>query len=79
VSARALAPRLDTLRGKVVGVLDNQKENAGAVLHAVVEGLQRRGELERVRWLAKNFPAEPAHNIDEIAAECDAVINGVGH
>jgi diacylglycerol kinase family enzyme len=78
-AAVELAPRPGTLRGKLVVVLDNGKQNAAAVLRAVVEDLQRRGALDRVRWLEKNFPAEPMHHADEVFAGCDAIINGVGH
>lgn len=75
----ALAPRPETLDGRRVALLDNQKENAAAVLRAIADELRRRGGLSELVFLSKNFPAEPARNLDEIAAACDVLINGVGH
>ena len=37
-----LAPRLDTLRGKRAGILDNSKANAGTLMLAVTKILQER-------------------------------------
>ena len=78
-SDRALAPRPSNLQGMVIAVLDNRKENADVVLHGVVEALSRRENPPTFVHFLKNFPAEPAHNLDEVVAHCDAVINGVGH
>ncbi len=74
-----LAPRLDALSGKVVGVIDNQKENANFALDAVVDELERRDLGIKILRYNKLFPAQAAHNLDEIVGACDAVINGVGH
>ncbi len=77
--AAGLAPRLNSLKGKVIGVIDNQKENANFALDAVVEELERRKLGIKILRFNKLFPAQAAHNLDEIVDACDAVINGVGH
>ena len=79
LSKADLAPRLDALSGKVVGVIDNQKENANFALDAVVDELERRDLGIKIVRYNKLFPAQAAHNLDEIVGACDAVINGVGH
>jgi hypothetical protein len=38
----ALAPRLDSLKGKRAGILDNSKANAGTLMLAVTKILQER-------------------------------------
>lgn len=76
---RRLAERPSTLHGKVVGVIDNQKENARLVLTTLIDELQKREKLGKVPYFTKSFPAEPARGLPEIVGQCDAIINGVGH
>lgn len=78
-AATSLAPRLNSLKGKVIGVIDNQKENANFALDAVVEELERRNLGIKIVRFSKLFPAQAIHNLDEVVGACDAVINGVGH
>ena len=78
-AAGGLAPRLNSLSGKVIGVIDNQKENANFALDAVVEELERRNLGIKILRFNKLFPAQAAHNLNEVVGACDAVINGVGH
>lgn len=78
-STAGLSPRLASISGKVIGVIDNQKENANFALEAVIEELERRKTGAKIVCYDKLFPAQAAHNLDEIVSQCDAVINGVGH
>lgn len=77
----ALAPRrLTTLDGATVGLLGNSKLNADAVLGAIGELLAQRYGLETVIVRTKpsfSLPA-PAALVDELAANCQVVIAGVG-
>ena len=77
--SRTLAPRLQSLRGARIGILDNCKEFADVVLRGVADALQRDFGVEQVRFWQKSYLGIPSPYAAEMAAECDAVINGVGH
>jgi hypothetical protein len=77
VAAR-LALRLKSVRGARIGILDNCKEFADLVLRGVAEVLERdHGAV--VKFWRKSYLGIPSPFAKEMAAECDAVINGVGH
>ena len=76
---RTLAPRLKTLQGARIGILDNCKEFADLVLRGVAEMLEREHGAARVKFWQKSYLGVPSPYAQEMAAECDAVINGVGH
>ena len=78
-AAGALAPRLQTLRGARIGILDNHKEFADQVLAGVVEALKRDYGVEIIRFWRKDYLGIPSPFSREMAAGCDAVVNGVGH
>ena len=76
--SRKLAPRLTTVRGARIGILDNCKEFADVVLRGVADVLEREhGAI--VKFWQKSYLGIPSPYADEMAAQCDAVINGVGH
>ena len=77
--AKTLAPRLQNLRGARIGILDNCKEFADVVLRGVAEALKRDFGVEQVKFWRKSYLGVPSAYAHEMAAECDAVINGVGH
>jgi hypothetical protein len=57
---RALSPRLAALDGRVAGILDNGKANAGVLMAAVVEQLKSRGVRDAVtRTKPVAGPASP--------------------
>ncbi len=77
-----LAPRrLRTLDGARLGLLDNSKLNAAALLDAIGELLRDRYALKsivvRTKGRGFSYPVEE-RLADEMARECDAVIAGVG-
>ena len=77
-SGSRLAPRLDSVRGKRIGILDNCKEFADIVLRGVALALER-DHGAKVRFWRKSYLGIPSPFAAEMAKECDAVINGVGH
>lgn len=79
IAAKALAPRLTTLAGARIGILDNCKEFADLVLHGVADVLRRDYQPRELRFWRKRYLGIPAPFTAEMAAGCDAVINGVGH
>lgn len=77
-----LAPRrLRTLDGARLGLLDNSKLNAAAVLAAIGELLKERYALESIVVRTKghgfSYPAED-RIVNELVEKCDVVIAGVG-
>ena len=77
--SRKLAPRLESLRGARIGILDNCKEFADVVLRGVADVLEREYGVARVKFWQKSYLGIASPYAQEMAAECDAVINGVGH
>jgi len=79
VERHPIAERLDTLKGKRIGLLDNTKKNADLLLKAAGEILQREFGVAEVIYRRKisSSPGAPAEMLDELAG-CDAVINAYG-
>jgi len=78
-TSKKLAPRLESLRGARIGILDNHKEFADIVLRGVADTLQQECGVEHVTFWQKSYLGIPSPYAEEMAAQCDAVINGVGH
>jgi len=76
---QALAPRLKSIKGARIGILDNCKEFADIVLTGVADVLKATHEVGEVRFWRKSYLGIPSPFAQEMAAQCDAVINGVGH
>lgn len=71
---RALAP------GATLGVLNNGKTNVRLILDQIAAALQARcqfGEIVHMRKPGVAHPC-PEAQLQEFAARCDVVINGVG-
>ena len=77
--SKKLAQRLQSIRGARIGILDNCKEFADVVLRGVADVLQREYGVAQVKFWQKSYLGVPSPYAAEMAAECDAVINGVGH
>ena len=80
-SSASLAPGLDTLHGKTLGILSNQKINADEVLEALVTALQHRYKTATVVKRTKLIQSQPAPSdvMNDLVNLCDAVIHGVGY
>lgn len=76
--AHALAPRLPSLKGKRIGILDNHKEFADVVLRGMAAKLQCEHGIDVKIW-RKDYLGRASPYAQEMATQCDAVINGVGH
>jgi len=76
--AHALAHRPQSLRGARIGVLDNHKEFADLVLRGIAGRLERDYGA-RVTFWRKDYLGRASPFANEMAATCDAVVNGVGH
>jgi hypothetical protein len=74
---KPLASRLGTLTGARLGLLDNAKPNADAILGAIAERLQaEQGVAEVVRFRKKNPGMGAAPQVLDSLARCDAVLLG---
>ncbi len=74
-----LAPRLDSLKGKVIGILDNAKPKADVMMRVVKEYFETKGAVcdtiyEFKPQLSKPLPMEQIERL----AKADAVIGAVG-
>jgi hypothetical protein len=74
-----LAPRLASLQGRKLGVLDNRKANADRLFDLVEAILRDRYQAQVVVRCRKPDFSRPAPQpmLDELRA-CEAVITGVG-
>ncbi|MBO0713451.1 MAG: hypothetical protein J2O39_06725 [Acidimicrobiales bacterium] len=74
-----LAARPSDLRGLRVGLIENTKANAAGLLEAVAEVL--KDDLKPAEVIRRKVPATlPASEevLDELARDCDLVIEAVG-
>ena len=76
--ARAARPM--DLKGKVVGLLDNTKEQADVILEAVAATLRERYGVAKVVTRRKQFYSKPAavELLDEMANEVDVAVAALG-
>ncbi|HXF65300.1 MAG TPA: hypothetical protein VNK67_01190 [Burkholderiales bacterium] len=75
-----LAPRPMDLTGKVVGLLDNTKEQADVILETVAEALRDRYGVARVLIRRKEAFSRPASAalLDEMAKEVHVAAAALG-
>ena len=76
----ALAPRPMDLAGKVVGLLDNTKEQGELILRTIGDTLRERHGVARIVTRRKEHYSKPATAgiIDEMAKEVQVAIAAVG-
>jgi predicted component of type VI protein secretion system len=75
-----LAPRLRSLRGLRVGLLDNAKPNASVLLAQTGRELQRAHGVQEIRMYQKGYFGTPVEEslIQKILHNCDFVVAGIG-
>lgn len=74
----ALAQRLPTLDGKVIGLLNNTKDLVDALLDEVKNLLQKDFPGATFRYFRKESVSGAAPELLEQVAACDAVVGAVG-
>lgn len=74
------APRLDDLRQKRVGLIDDSKDNAKELLEEIVDILRQRFGVAQVVYHRKPSASKPAapEVIQDLARDCDYVIVAIG-
>ena len=73
-----IAPRPASLAGKVLGLIDNSKDNADIFLEAVSKGLQAAGDITEVLWIRKSVSGTPAPYTEAFLDRCGIVVNAFG-
>jgi hypothetical protein len=76
----AAVPRFRDLRGKIVGVLDNSKPNADKLAERFAKLLMKEhgvaGVISRRKLTAQQ--GAPKEYLDELAAQADFILSGLG-
>ena len=78
-----IAPRVDDLNGKVIGLLDNGKPNFDILLDRIEKLLCKRFKIADVVRVGKGGQvgagaALPLDQMERLVTKCDAVVNGMG-
>jgi hypothetical protein len=71
-----LAPRLATLSGMRVAILDNGKANAGTLMLAVAKTLQERHGVAGIVKREKPVAGPPKPEVLDALAQCDFALVG---
>jgi hypothetical protein len=76
----AARPRFPDLQGKVVGLLDNSKPNADKLEERFAQLLRERLDVAKVVTRRKISAQQgaPKQYLDELAAQSDFVLSGLG-
>lgn len=77
---RPLVPRLDSLEGKVIGIIDNGQSNSTAMFQELAKLLQQKSNAKEIilRTKPTHMQGAPKVMMEEIIDQCDAVITGLG-
>ena len=77
---RPLVPGLDTLEGKVIGIIDNGQSNSTAMFQELAKLLQEKSNAKEIIFRTKptHMQGAPKAIMEEISNRCDAVITGLG-
>lgn len=71
-----LAPRLSSLQGKRIGILDNGKANAGTLMLAVAKVLQERYGASEIIKREKPVAGPPGPEVLDALAQADLALVG---
>jgi hypothetical protein len=77
---RPLVPGLDTLEGKVIGIIDNGQSNSTDMFKELSTLLRERLHAKEVIFRTKptHMQGAPKPIMEELLSRCDAVITGLG-
>jgi hypothetical protein len=74
---RPLAARPQSLAGRVIGLMDNNKPGARQLLEGIKDELAHRG-VQTFFYRRKAHPSGPSPYVEEVAARSDAVVGALG-
>jgi hypothetical protein len=75
-----LAPRLGSVRGKTLGLLDNGKPNGAVLLTEIGDHLREQYGLRDVVMYTKGYFGTPVEQtlVERIMAECNFAVAAIG-
>ena len=73
-------PGLDTLEGKIIGIIDNGQSNSTTMFRELAQLLEEKYRPAEVIFTTKptHMQGAPPALLEEIVSRCDAVITGLG-
>jgi hypothetical protein len=77
---RPVMAGLDSLEGKVIGIIDNGQSNSTTMFQELAKLMQERYQTAEVLFKTKpsHMQGAPKPIIEEFVNRCDAVITGLG-
>ena len=77
---RPLVPGVETLEGKVIGIIDNGQANSTTMFQELAKLMQEKFHTKEVIFKTKptHMQGAPKPVMEEILNRCDAVITGLG-
>ena len=77
---RPLVAGLDTLEGKVIGIVDNGQSNSTDMFKELAQLIETKHHAKEVLFRTKptHMQGAPKPIMEEILNRCDAVITGLG-
>lgn len=80
IQNRPTVPGLDSLEGKVIGIIDNGQSNSTTMFQELAKLLAERVPVAEVIFRTKpsHMQGAPEAIMKEYLARCDAVITGLG-
>jgi hypothetical protein len=77
---RPVMPGLESLEGKVIGIIDNGQSNSTAMFQELAKLIQGKDQTAEVLFKTKpsHMQGAPKPIIEEFVSRCDAVITGLG-
>ena len=77
---RPLIAGLDSLEGKVVGIIDNGQSNSTTMFQELAKLIQEKYHTAEVLFKTKpsHMRGAPKPIIEEFVSRCDAVVTGLG-
>ena len=79
IETKQMAPRLDTLDGKTIYLINTGFPNSGRLLEEIGNWFKANYPKTNMVMARGGMSNIPKNVMDEIAAKADAVILGVGH
>jgi len=77
---RPVVPGLDSLEGKIIGIIDNGQANSTTMFQELAKLIQEKFNAREVVFRTKptHMQGAPKSLMDELIDRCDAVITGLG-
>ena len=77
---RAPVPGLESLEGKVIGIIDNGQANSTTMFQELAKLLRAKLHTKEVVFKTKptHMQGAPTPIMEEILGRCDAVVTGLG-